>query len=655
MSLRALGLELGAPTALWGLALALPLLVLHLYHRRRVRVVVPFLPLLLESTGPARREARFKRLREVVALGLRLTALACLVLALAGLQPAQAAVPQEDLLLVVDGDVSMAVREADGAPRLGQALARAEAWIRSRPLVGDTGAQLDAPVSVLLASDPPRLLVPPTTDRARALSRLAQTVRPAAATTDLDAAVRMAIDTGAPAARALVVVLSPRALSPPVLPDGMRLVVQGVGEAREDQGILDFAVEAAPDEPVYKVRLHVRNEADAPRRRTLEVRVEEVLVAQEDLTLPVEEPVEVSVSVPAPAAPSWLEVRLAGEDVFPLNDVAHARLRPTRQPSVLVVHGGAVRPYTAAVLEALAAGGFVDSARSGYVHARDLAQAERRDVTLVDGVALSRDALRPGAYIFLAPLAGALPFDLGPDVRDPLVWRTESDHPLMAGLDFRRAFVLRGRPLAGPELTPLAYAEGQPVIGEGERGGVRYVALGLDPEGSALPGQTALPDFIRRALLRLARAPVAPLAPVYRRGDLVRPAVPLPGGPEGTLSWAGPTQDPLLATVGRGRVHARFAPDGPAWRVPAGASGRTTLVTTSGGTPWTGRTALFDAEPDRSVVPVRPPAAAPRPARARADPSTNWRRGLLAAALALLLIDLLAVTRVGTRGAAPQS
>ena len=64
MNVPLLNLQLTAPMALWGLALAAPIFVLHLYHRRRVKVFVPFLPLLLESTGPARREARFKRLRE---------------------------------------------------------------------------------------------------------------------------------------------------------------------------------------------------------------------------------------------------------------------------------------------------------------------------------------------------------------------------------------------------------------------------------------------------------------------------------------------------------------------------------------------------------------------------------------------------------------
>ena len=41
MNWQSLGLEVTRPLALWGLALALPLVVFHLYHRRRVKVVVP--------------------------------------------------------------------------------------------------------------------------------------------------------------------------------------------------------------------------------------------------------------------------------------------------------------------------------------------------------------------------------------------------------------------------------------------------------------------------------------------------------------------------------------------------------------------------------------------------------------------------------------
>jgi len=651
----ALTLQLTAPVALWGLSLALPIFALHLYHRRRVTVLVPFLPLLLESSGPARREARFKRLREALSLVLRLLALGCAVLALGGLRPAAAGAPPRDLFLVVDADVTTATREAGGTPRLGRALALAEAWVRAQPGTGIDGAVLDAPVSVLLARETPQLLVAPTTDRTRALERLAVALPPAAATTDLGAAVRMAVDAASARSSARVVVLSARALTPPETPSHVTVEVHGIGRARDDQGFVDMAVERARDRPEYRVRVTLRNEATERRTRPLVVRVADEIAAREDVLLEGGGRRDVTFTVAAPQEAAWLEVRLEDEDVFPANDSVHARLVPVPRPSLLVVHGGAVRPYTVAVVNALVESGFVDKEASGYVRAADLSQAKLRDVVLVDGVALPPAALRPGAYVFLAPLAGALPFDLGDAVDEPLIWRMETAHPLMRDLDFRRAFVLRGRTLQGEGLTPLAFAEGRAVIGEGEREGVRYVVLGLDPEGSALPGQTVLPDFVRRAILRLARAPVAPLAPFYRRGEVLRPSVRLPGGPEATIVWTGPEQDPVLAQVARGRARVRVDPQGDSWRVPAGATGRATLTTTSGGRPWEGHTALFDGDPTRTVVPVRAEGRAPPAAQARVAQGVRWRRALLAFAVLFLLLDLLAASRARSLRALRQS
>jgi hypothetical protein len=304
-------------------------------------------------------------------------------------------------------------------------------------------------------------------------------------------------------------------------------------------------------------------------------------------------------------------------------------------------------------VEALVADGTVDASRSGFVHARDLAAAAPRDVVLVDGVPLPEGALRPGAWIFLAPLGGPLPFEAGAPIEDPLVWRTAGDHPVVADLDFRRAFAARAWPLSGAGLEPLAFAGGEPVAAEGEARGVRYVVLGLDPEASALPVQAALPLFVRRALLRLWRGTRGALAPLYHTDDPLRPAADLPGGPAALVAWSGPATDPVLAAAARGREAARIAPEGTAWRVPPGASGRAT-VTTRGDPPWEGRTAFFDRDPGRTVVPARPPAAPPPPAAAPAAAPAAWRRGLLAAALLLLLADV-GLVWVARRGNAARS
>ena len=641
--------ELAQPLALWGLAAALPIVLFHLYLRRRRMVLVPFSPLLLESMAAVRSEARFKRLREGASLLLRLLALACVVLALAGLRPADASPPALDLVLVLDGDVTMAAREADGALRLRHAVDDAHAFVRAVPTRPGQPDRLAARVGLVLAAGAPRLVAAPSNDRIELERRLEAVVLPAALRGDLTAAWDTALDAlrGAPGR---IVVLTARPFEPGPTPAGVEVLVHGVGRVRADQGIVDLAVTRVPAASAYAVHASVRNDDDAPRTREVVVRVGDAEVARGSVVLEPGATEELTWQVPAPEADAWLDVGLEGEDAFPANDAVAARLAPTPRPSVLVVHGGRVRPYTAAIVEALADTGWIDPARGGFVAVADLAQAEAADVIVVDGVGLPPAALRPGAYVFLAPLSGALPFELGAEVEEPLVWRKAPGHPLVGDLDLRRAFVVRGRTVAGDGLVPLAYAEGRPVIAEGERDGVRYVVLGLDPEGSAMPFQAELPRLVRTAVLRLARAHAAPLAPLYRVGEALRPAAPLPGGPEARIAWSGPARDARLAEVGRGTAAGRLAPDGSTWRVPPGASGRTRITTGgAGATAWTGWTALLEVDPQRTIVPVRPPGAVPAPAAAKPAVARVWRTALLALAGLFLLLDLALVAQARRR------
>ncbi len=636
-------LQLTAPMALWGLTAALPILLFHLYFRRRRRVLVPFTPLLLESFGPVRREARFKRLREAASLLARMLALACAVLALGGLRPAEARAPVRDLFVVIDADVTTAARESDGSTRLEHAQRLARAFVRAVPERTGAGRRLAGRVSVVVADAAPRLLVPPTDDLQAALRALEEELTPAPATTDLGPALELTARAAAERERARVVVLSARDVTAPELPPHVAVELHGIGTTRADQKLTSFDVRRTAD-GAYEVAVGVTNDDAVKQARFVTVKVDGELIASDEADLEPGVDTPVRFRVPAPRQAVWLTVELEGSDAFPANDVVEARLAPLPRPSLLVVHDGRVRPYTAAMVRALVDEKLVDEERSGFVRAANLAEARMRDVILVDGVALEPSQLRPGAYVFLAPLAGALPFELGPVVEKPLIWRTEPGHPLIRDLDFRRAFVVRARTLRGEGLEPLAYAEGRPVLGEGERGGVRYVVLGLDPEGSMLPVQAALPRLVRNAVLRLARAPVAPLQPFYRRGEALRPEVDLPGGPAVDVAWSGPTKDPLLASVAEGRAAARVAPAGAVWRVPAGAVGRATLTTgADSASPWAGRTALVDLDPDRTIAPARPEALPPPASPERADTAVRWRNGLLALAVLFLLLDLALV------------
>lgn len=638
------GLDLAMPGALWGLLAAAPILAFHLYFRRRRRVLVPFAPLLVESAGLVRNEARFKRLRESTSLLLRLLALLAAVLALGGLKPAEAVAPTRDVFLVVDADITTAAREDDGALRVEHGRRLAQAWVQALPKRTGDEFTSDGQVAVIRAGRAPELILAPTNQVPRALDTLALPLSPEPAGADLKAAIDTALAAAGARPRADVVVFTAREVRTPTLPQNVRFRVVGIGSTRRDQGILDFVVERGGDASAYAVRVTVRSDAEDEVTRPVVVSLGSEELAREDATLEPGVPTDLSFEIAAPRKATWLTVALEGDDAFPANDVVSARLAPVPVPSLHVVHDGSVRPYTAAVVEALMSEGLVDASRGGYVAATKLATVEPADVTVVDGVALPRAALRPGAYVFLAPLLGALPFDVGRRVAEPLIWRTARGHPLVEGLDFRKAYVVRGQALAGDRVEPLAWAEGLPVIGEGDHDGMRYVVLGLDPEGSALPTQLALPRLIRNAVLRLTRAPHVALAPYYRVGEAVRPQTPLPGGPRARLAWTGSEADPVLAESGRGVAAARIDPAGGAWRVPPGATGRVTVTTGADGpAPWTGETAFLDLDASRTIAPARPAGTEPAATPARVATALRWRRGLLALAILLLLFDLVLI------------
>lgn len=613
------------PRALWGLALALPVLAAHLVRRRRVRIVVPFVALLLEGRGPTRGGGGWRRVAEAAALGCRLAALAALALALA--RPLAAARPPPvPLAVVVDLDVTLEAREPDGLTRLSHTLARARAEVR---------AHAEGPVSVVLAGAAPRLLVRDADDREEVVRRLADPGSAGAAERleagpgpgDLGAALDVARRLVGPSGR--LVVVTARALPAGADPG---VEARGAGTADGDQGFVDLRVRASDDGPRTHVEAVVLNVAPRASSRTLRIAVGDAPAEERSLDLPAGAEVVVALDLLVPRGGASASLTLLGADAFARNDRVELVLAPALRPSVLAVAGDeGLRPYTAALLAAL--GERIDAEASGVVAVRALAGARPRDVTLLDGVPLPAGALVPGAWLFLAPLAGALPFAVGTPVERPLLWNVREGHPLLRDLGLSDAWVARAYPLEpGPGVTGLAFAAADaPVVAEGERDGVRWIAVGLDPEESDLPVRAALPLLVKNALLRLARAPSAPLPPFVRAGGVLRPLAPLPGGPQAQLSWPG------------GRARARLEPDGEGFPVPPGARGEVEVATGEGATAWKGRTAFVDLDARRSIVPVRPPTALPAPRPDRPPAGQGLQRLLLALAALFLVLDLVAM------------
>lgn len=640
-----LALALERPLALLLLALALPLLAAHLARRRRQRVVVPQVALLVEARGAVAGGGLGARLREPLALCARLLALAALALVAAGLPTAPPAA--RALVLVLDADATSEALEADGRPRLQHGLEAAAAEVR---------AHADGPVGVVVAAGQPWVLAegvgPADGEREALAARLLagedlarlRGGGPAPLAPALALARRLAGEAGR------VLLLGARELPADEAARGVE--ARGVGTADDDAGFVGLRlVPAAPaGDEGERVRVTFGVQALGARaaQRRLVVEVAEAAYRHEQpVALEADERRDVVLEVPVPPQGGVLRARLDAQaggtaDRLARNDRLEVVLPAPVRPAVLAVHdGGGLKPWTAAALGAM--GERIDRARSGAVSAAGLAAAAAHDVVVVDGAVLPPGSLRPGAWVFLAPSGGELPFELAAPVERPLVWRALPGHPLALDLDLADAWVLRATPLRpGPGLVAVATAGAdQPVLAEGEREGVRYVALALDPAASDLPVRAAFPLLLRNAILRLCRARAEALPPYVQAGQPLRARLPLPGGEQVRVAWAGAaTPQPARVGLEQGPL-APYDALGVARLLPAGEG--------PAGPPAL-RTAVVDLTPWR-IAPARLPGPRPAPAKAPGAPAPPWAQALLGLAALLLVLDLALGRRPAGRAA----
>jgi hypothetical protein len=634
--------EWARPWALWGLALAVPVVLASLYRRRRRRVVVPFLPLLQESLGGAHASLGWRRASEGLSLAARCLALGAVVVALAGPRPATAAEPPEALVLVLDADVTTTTEEGGGESRFARQVALGKAHVLARR---------GGPVAVVLAAEAPQVALAPTEDREAALTALAR-ARPAEGTVPLGPALAAARDVAARLPRPRVVVLTSRAL-PDVAPGSNPVPIEalGAGIASDDQGFVDQSVTPADERRPALLRVVVANFATEPRTRTVVVEWEGASGTTErrraDVEVPARGTGEASVELAPGRAGSLVRARLEGEDAFAGNDATAAWAAPLRRPSVLVVHDGAPRSFVTAVLDAMGEG--IDRDRSGAVRAQDLASAQPRDVTIVDGAPLLAGAGLRGPTLWLAPLSGAgLPFAVGDAVREPLVWRARADHPLLRGVDLSTAFVARATPIAGEGVRGLAFAESATVVAEGGTADAPWIAFGLDPEGSDLPLRAALPVLVKNAVRLLGARPDDPVRPFYRAGEPVLPRAGV--DPAGwSVEWSR-----AAAGTAEARASAESVPrssEAAGTVAPAGGPHEAWLVSPAGERH---PVVTVDLDPARDPTPVRAASPPPPPAPPSTDPEPPLRRLLLLGAAALLVADLLFLRASRARGPRPK-
>lgn len=352
------GLTFLSPLYLLGiLAIGVPI-ALHLF-RRRTDTVVEFPAVRLLTSTPVEQQRR-KRLRELILLALRVTALVLLAAAFARPYLAGRMVAASMPVTVVAIDRSFSL---SGPGVFDRARALAASAIDEAPS--------SHAVALIAFDDVAETIVDPTTDRG-AVTAAIRSIEPGVSGTRYAAAIGRAAELlGARAGRVVVVTDLQQAgwKGPPrgALADDVEIVVAAV-----DAPLLNLAVTAA-DRRGGRVEAAVRNFGVEPRTAHVTLSIEAKEAARVSLTIPAQSTVPVVFDGEVPSR-GGAAVTVTDPGGLPIDDARYLVLDPAPPTRVLVL---------AADPSALGGGLYVERA----LEAVDAGRAF--EVTVLDGRSLS--------------------------------------------------------------------------------------------------------------------------------------------------------------------------------------------------------------------------------------------------------------------------
>lgn len=515
------------PDAWWLLALAAPIVALHLHHRRRVLVEVSSIELWRGLVPGSAGRGRFRLLRDALALAFLVAALAAFTASAAGPVTGTAASEARRLAIVVDASATMSARATRGTTRYDTAFA----W------AGDAQARL-APqddVTVWLSAGTHRVVVGPTKRRDRLVdaflthaSSFPATLTPSrlAETTRLAASAAAGVDGRSAAVLVLTDRVGASALSDLDFDDAdVRVAFVDDDRPSTNSGIVACDLDPAD---ATKVVVRVATIDGPPTPRELVLSAGEKELRRTPLTFDSDGAATVALPLGDAAKTGGLVgVSLDPPDDFAPDDVARLML-PAARPLAVAVVAERPSPFLVEALRAMPE--VADPARTTLVApGGDVGDA---DVVIAEGVAA------PAGKPTLTFVGS------GPRVAEkPLLWGVGT-HALLDGVDLsplriERAVVLD---VAAGEAPIVASAAGTVGV-VGGTDGVRRVTFGFRPDATTLPLEAAFPLLVRNALRWLAKPPAPPRYVVagepWPDGDGALVPYPQPGGPDVVRSPAG--------------------------------------------------------------------------------------------------------------------
>jgi Ca-activated chloride channel family protein len=464
-----------APAAAF-LALNLPVIVaLYFLKIRRPTRTVPALHLWPDQIRDRQANVPWQRLRPSWLLFLQLLAAALLVAAaLQPALPAGASLARHTMLLV---DASASMQATDVTPsRL------AEAKRQAASIIDQLGPQ--DRMTLISVGATPRIVASVTGDR-EALHRGLDSITPSNGAADLSSALALAAGLVRPGDDARAYLFSDGIVDPlrPSFASGLPFAVdyRRVGVSGENVGLTSLTVRASAQ--TRAAYLHVQNFGQQSHRVSVEWRADGHLIDVRPLTLAAGQSQDLVLPVPGDA--TAVTARLAGADIFAVDDSATAVSKTPRAFRVLLVTLGnvfleqALRLRTDLQIDVVAPAAYrPNAAYAMTVFDRFLPPL------MPDGPAIVID---PPAG---SSLAGGSPIGIG------RVRAADAGDPLLANVDLQDVHVARsedlrastfGRPLITSLQTPLVLVRDDPY---------RQVLFGFDLHESDLPLRIAFPILI---------------------------------------------------------------------------------------------------------------------------------------------------------------
>jgi Mg-chelatase subunit ChlD len=510
---------LANPAALGLLALAIPIVLLHVLRPRREQRTVPSTFLWEAVARPVSAARPWQRLRPSWLLFLQLLAVALLAVAVADPVRIVEAPLAEHTVFIVDASASMAA--TDGEPtRLDEA--RAEA-MRLRRELPDAGL-----ASIIVADGNPRSLLTASPDPTE-FDRVLATIEPSAGGADWAQAFDEAVQLDTLGAEIGFHLLTDGGgLAGTVLerliPEGSRHTI--VGERSTNRAVTALVVEQRGSQ--LHATATVRNTGGGEATDGLRFRVDGVVA--ETVQVQTGPGATETVEVDLPVG-DRVEAFLQGDDLLDVDDRAFATAARRRAVTVLLcapTERG--NPFLQGALEA-SEGVTVESCTGPN-------PGTGADLVIYDRVPVPADVAAP--FLAVAPPEGvpAAGITAAGPVETLAVTTVTNGDSLVDGLDLAEVSVATAERWETGTNTVVVASNDVPLLVRGTTGGLPFAALSFSvlPENTNLPLLVAFPLLVDRVVTELAAAAVPP------SGVLVDDALPVERQLGGTVTAPGGTE-----------------------------------------------------------------------------------------------------------------